>query len=186
MVIFTSIETFMHNIYKKLKFNVASLPCAIPRRRTAKAAGPHAVRHLVTLTGMWTRLCRAPGPRGARQRHCWAPGHQGWQVGPPMPCARPPWRTTKALLGTRAPRLAGGPACAVRQAPVVHDKGTVGHQGTKAGRWARLCRAPGPHGARQRHCWAPGTKAGRWARLCRAPGPHGARQRHCWAPGHQG
>jgi hypothetical protein len=71
----------MHNIYKNLKFNVASLPCAIPVRRTAKVGAHMPARHC------------------GRQ-----PTAGGWQVGPTLPCASPMRRTAKAGLGPMAGR----------------------------------------------------------------------------------
>jgi hypothetical protein len=76
-----------------------SVPCVKPLRRTAKAAGPHAVRHLATLTGMWVvyvvRLTPEAHGKGTA-------GHQGWQVGPSLPCASPLRRTAKIMGPVRS------------------------------------------------------------------------------------
>jgi hypothetical protein len=132
----------MHNIYKNLKFNVVSLSCAIPVRRTAKV-GAH----------MPTRHC------GRRAPTC------GWQVGSSLPCASAMRRTAKAGWAPCQPAIVGvkhrlcrapdkcsarqrlGPTC--QPGPVSVDPRPV------AGRWAGLRRAPAPCGARQRLSWAP-------------------------------
>jgi hypothetical protein len=101
-----------------------SLPCAIPKRRTAKADGPSFQSAIV---GVEHRLCRAPDMRGARQR--FGPTCQSGTVGvDPRPvagrwaglCRAPAPCGARQRLGW-APWIAGGPVFTVCQTPAAHD-----------------------------------------------------------------